>query len=266
MIIRQDNAGKTKSWSLLHIRKIGSLIQFLRTLLCKTPQQNSYAELAFTVIAAKTRAVMNAAQIPKSEHFKLWSEAAMTVAALNNLIPVTWKGETKTRYEHAGHKISKFAKYLRTCGEAGIVKDKKDGKVGDRGITMLFVGYADGHTGNRYRMYNPMTSRVCESQDIIWCGQMYFTSENCEKTKLLPVIAVPIKDDVSNEDLTVTEVIKIALPNSLEREGTAIVPKSQDSLSKEGWMTITTKKGRQHCTRPLGLPQVDTQGSRRVPS
>jgi hypothetical protein len=43
----------------------------------KSPQQNSYAELAFKVIEAKTRAVMNAAQIPKSEKFKMWSEAAL---------------------------------------------------------------------------------------------------------------------------------------------------------------------------------------------
>ncbi len=69
---------------------------------------------------------------------------------------------------------------------------------------------------------------------------MYFTAENCEKTKLLPVIAVPITNDVSNEDLTVTEVIKVALHNSLEREGTAIVANSQDSPSKDGWMTVTT--------------------------
>jgi hypothetical protein len=107
---------------------------------------------------------------PKSKHFKLWSETAMTVTALNNLIPVTWKGETKTQYEHAGHKIPKFVKYLRTFGEAGIVKDKKDEKVGDRGITMLFVGYADRHAGNCYRIYNPVTSQVCKSRDIIWCG------------------------------------------------------------------------------------------------
>jgi hypothetical protein len=124
-------------------------------------------ELAFTVIAAKIRAVMNAAQIPKSKRFKLWSETATTVTALDNLIPVTWKGETKTRYEHAGHKIRKFVKYLRIFGEAGIVKDKKDGNVGNRGVTMLFVGYADGHAGNCYRMYNPVTSRVRKSQDII---------------------------------------------------------------------------------------------------
>ncbi len=56
---------------------------------------------------------------------------------VDNLIPVTWKGETKT---HAGHKTPKFVKYLRSFGEAGNVKDKKDKKVGDRGITMLFVG------------------------------------------------------------------------------------------------------------------------------
>jgi hypothetical protein len=75
---------------------------------------------------------MNAAQIPKSKHFKLWIEAGTTVTALDNLIPVMWKGETMTRYEHPGHKILKFVKYLRTVGEAGIVKDKKDGKVDDR--------------------------------------------------------------------------------------------------------------------------------------
>ena len=210
-----------------------------------TPQQNSYAELAFTVIAAKTRAIMNAAQIPKGERFKLWSEAATTVTALDNLIPVTWNGKTLTRYEHAGHKIPKFVKHLRTFGEAGIVKNKKDGKVGDRGITMMFVGYANSHAGNCYRMYNPVTSRVCETRDIIWCGRMYFTSENCDKTKLLPVIAVPITNDVSNKDLTVTEVIKVALPNPLERKDATVVAETQDSPSKEGWTIVTTKKGRQ---------------------
>ncbi len=90
-----------------------------------------------------------------------------------------------------------------------------------------------------------MTSQVCESQDIIWCGRMYFTSENCDKTKLLPVIVVPITNDVSNADLTVMEVIKVVLPNSLQRGGTRAITKTQDSQSKEGWVTVTTKKGRQ---------------------
>ncbi len=54
---------------------------------------------------------MNAAQIPKDEHFKLWSETVKIVTALDNLIPGMWKGETKTRYEHTGLEIPKFVKY-----------------------------------------------------------------------------------------------------------------------------------------------------------
>ena len=76
------------------------------------------------------------------------SEAATTVTALDNLIPVTWNVITTTRYEHAGFEIPKFVKYLRTFGEAEIVKNGKDGKVGDRGITMVFVRYADEHAGS----------------------------------------------------------------------------------------------------------------------
>ncbi len=117
----------------------------------------------FTVFAAKARAMMNAAQIPKDKRFKLWSKTAKTVTALDNLIPKTWKGETKTCYEHAGLEIPKFIKYLRTCGEAGIVKDKQDGKVGLQRNNYDFVGYADGHAGNRFRMYNPVTAQVCET-------------------------------------------------------------------------------------------------------
>jgi hypothetical protein len=88
-------------------------------------------------------------------------------------------------------------KYLRTFSEAGIVKNGKDGKVGGRGITMVFVGYADEHAGN--------TSRVSVTQDVIWSRRMYFTTENCEKTKLLPVIAVLIMINVTNEALLVTD-------------------------------------------------------------
>ena len=53
---------------------------------------------------------------------------------------------------------------------------------------MEFVGYADEHAGNCYRMHNPVTSQVNVTRDIIWIGCMYCTAENCEKTKVLPVI------------------------------------------------------------------------------
>ncbi len=69
-------------------------------------------------------------------------------------------------------------------------------------------------------------------------------AENCDKTKVLPVIAVLITNDVTNEDLAVTEIRKIVLPNSLGREGIEAVAKT-DSPSKKGWVTVTMKNGRQ---------------------
>ena len=108
-IIRQDNAGMNKKLvTLAHSQEWKLATTFENTR--KTLQQNSLAENAFTAIASKTRALMNAAQIPKSERFKLWSEAATTVTALDNLILVTWNGITKTQYEHAGFGIPKFVK------------------------------------------------------------------------------------------------------------------------------------------------------------
>jgi hypothetical protein len=121
---------------------------------------------------------------------------------------------------------------------------KKDGKVGDRGITMMFVGYADGHAGNCYRMYNPVTSRVCESRDIIWMGRMYFTTENCKKTMFQPIIAVPITNDVSEENMKVTEVMKFILPSYDSGEGVTVDAMTHESANKEGWVTVTTKRGR----------------------
>jgi hypothetical protein len=101
------------------------------------------------VIATKARVGRNSAQIPKDKRFKLWGETVKTITALDNLISVTRNGVTKTQYnyEHAGHEIPKLVKYLRIFGEAGIVKNMKDRKVSNRGITMMLVGYANEHTG-----------------------------------------------------------------------------------------------------------------------
>ena len=66
----------------------------------ETPQQNSLAETAFTTIAARSRAAMNADNVPMTGRHRLFSEAENTVTKLDWLQSVTIDDVTKTRIEH----------------------------------------------------------------------------------------------------------------------------------------------------------------------
>jgi hypothetical protein len=111
-VLRQDNAGenvklvkiaKGKDW------KLGFIVEYTAR---KNPQQNSHAETSFTIIAAQARCMLIAAQVPNIERFKLWPEAAKTATHLNNLMPVTIDGVTKTRWEWADYGVPKWTKNL----------------------------------------------------------------------------------------------------------------------------------------------------------
>ena len=46
-------------------------------------------------------------------------------------------------------------------------------------------------TGNCYRMYNPVTSRVAITQDVIWLGRMFYTRSPYKLDhKSMPVVSV----------------------------------------------------------------------------
>ncbi len=171
-ILRQDNAkekvalikaAKGKDWKLTI-----AVVLTARN----TPQQNLKAEMAFTVIVAQARSMLIAVQVPDLQRFELWPEVVMTATFLNKLVTVIMNGERKTRWEHAGHKLPVWVKNLQTFGEAGTIKYKKKGKVLDQGVTMMFIGYDNYHSGNCYRMYNLVTSRVVITCDAIWLGRM----------------------------------------------------------------------------------------------
>ena len=99
--------------------------------------------------------MQNHANMPKNMKFLLFGEAVKTATKLDWLTVMTLDGVTKSRVEHYCGKVPRFASYLKTFGEAGTVTIGKDGKVGSRGVTIFFVGYADKHGGDCYRMFNP---------------------------------------------------------------------------------------------------------------
>ncbi len=215
-----------------------------------TPRQKSKAEMALTVIAAQARSMLIAAQIPDKERFKLWPEVVMTVTFLNNLVPVILNGENKTRWEHTGHKLPLWVKNLRTFEEAGTIKEEKKGKVLDRGVTMMIIGYNNYHSGNCYCMYNPVTSRVVITQDVIWLGRMFYARQASHNLEKMPIVSVPINMnaiEVENDTKTIKITMRAKTSNSEEREGT-----TNFSLEKsEDWVTARTRFGRE-VRRKLG--------------
>ncbi len=58
-----------------------------------------------------------------------------------------------------------------------------------------------------------------------------------------PVIAVPITNDVSEDNMKVTEVMKVTLPSYDSGEGATVDAMTHESANKEGWVTVMTKRG-----------------------
>ena len=104
------------------------------------PQQISYAVMGFTVFTGMESAMVNKGNIPR----------AITATKLDGLVLVDINGVKKMCAEHCSKLTPNWVKYMRTFGKAGTVRTGTYGKVGNHGVTMMMVGYADSHKGNCY--------------------------------------------------------------------------------------------------------------------
>ena len=98
---------------------------------------------------------------------------------------------------------------MRTFGKAGTVRTGKDGKVGDRGVTMMFVGYADNHEGNCYRMFNPLRNSIVESRDVTWLRRMYYPRPDTDLTGQNPLVV--IEADFPREEIVQPEEPRVKI-------------------------------------------------------
>jgi hypothetical protein len=101
-------------------------------------------------------------------------------------------------------------------GEAGVVKDGKTGKVLNRGLTMMFVGYSENHAEDVFQMFNPQISRKAQSGDVIRLGRMYHARQDADLTQQLPIVTVPTSIHDASVD---AEIQKLEVPTfSLSEE------------------------------------------------
>jgi hypothetical protein len=179
-----------------------------------TPQQNNLVEINFATIGGRARAMCNYANMPDDIRVKVSNEALSHSTDLGNL--VVDKDQTKTRYERIGLPIPKWAtkSTIRVFGEAGTVKQDKNGKLGDRGVPMVFVGYPKDHALDSYRMWNPATGKCNEVRDVIWLHRMYYQDKINAETAMLPEIRVEMDELTAAE-----EAVLASKPNELRQAG-----------------------------------------------
>ena len=97
------------------------------------------------------------------------------------MITVKREGE-KPPYESFYGKHPSYVHHLRRFGEVGVVTKfgggEIKGKLADRGEIKVFVGYADDHPGDVYRMLNPSTGRISTTRDIMWLNTYKWGGHN----------------------------------------------------------------------------------------
>ena len=170
--IRCDDAGENHKFEQ-EAKQEGLGLQFEYTG-PGTPQRNAKVERKFATLYGHIRAMYHSAGLSDSHKVGLWCECASTATVLENLI-ATRGQNNKSSHELFYGTPPNHAKYLREFGEVGIVakhsNKKVRSKLADRGIPCLFVGYAENHSTDVYRMFNLKTKHILKSRDVLWLGQ-----------------------------------------------------------------------------------------------
>ncbi|MCO5581903.1 hypothetical protein L7F22_035792 [Adiantum nelumboides] len=126
------------------------------------PQQNGVAERKNRSLMDMARCMLKAKSLPH----KLWMEAVACAAHVLNRCP-TRALKTITPYESWYDKKPSVS-YLRVfgCFAYAHIPQKLRGKLDDKAVKCIFVGYSSGSKG--YRLYSSATNKIFESRDVIF--------------------------------------------------------------------------------------------------
>jgi hypothetical protein len=224
---RCDNAGENKSFQATLNKDMPYEIQFEYTA-PYTPQQNGRIERKFATLYGKIRALSTAAQFQQKLRNDLWPHAALLVTDLKNTI-VDTKGSTP-HFILTGTNPN-WVKNLRTFGEIGIVytKPTKIHNLENRGNPCIFIGYAEVHTSNVFKFYNPKTYAAILSRKVYWLNKSYGefykvkpTASPCEIRQVHRNIAEVTNDIPDRKDPPSNAVARAMIP--------ILIPSNHQSL------------------------------------
>ena len=163
--IRCDNGGENVSGLKDVCNDYGITLEMTAP---HTPQTNGVVERKFVTIRDRAQAMMLAARLNDEHQGKLWAEAVSTATKLHNAVPNQGNGgDSPDMLWYGEH--PKILNHLVQWGRIGYVANRGPKKKLDpKSTKMVFMGYADGHAGDVFRMFNPATSRIIATRDVVW--------------------------------------------------------------------------------------------------
>jgi hypothetical protein len=131
----------------------------------RTSQQNSIAERVFAVPYGFMRIMLKTANLKNSLKYALWTECANTATNLNNII----KLKTGIPYSAFHKSDPKFIKNLHTFDQKAVINNASPiyKKLKDKGIRVMFVGYAKEHAKDVFCFFNTKTNKIVISREVV---------------------------------------------------------------------------------------------------
>ena len=171
MTLRCDNAGENKTTDILcQDEKLGITFEYTAP---DTPQHNGRVERKFATLYGRMRAMLNAAGLEATLRKGVWAECG-NAATRNENLSISTRNQ-KPAWERFFNRPSKLVWNLRTFGEMAITTkhNKIQGKLTNKGIPVMFVGYASDHATDVYRLLKMSNKRIVMSRDVRWLNKSY---------------------------------------------------------------------------------------------
>ena len=164
--IRIDGGGENQEIINLAERKGGITIEMTPPY---TPQYNGRIERRFPIIVSMSMAMVWSAGLVKEMKLKVFSLAIETAIFLHDIAPTARSKISAYELWH-GKAPNWHPRNLVEFGRVGIVKikDKYVRKGEPKGIAMVMVGFVQNAPVGTFRMYNPLTKRVIQSDSVQW--------------------------------------------------------------------------------------------------
>jgi hypothetical protein len=169
--------------------------------------------------------LLNGAKLNGPLHKGVWAECANTATVTENLS--VSRIDEKPPYERFHQRPSQLVRNLRSFGEMAVAtkKNKIQGKLDNKGVHVMFVGYAPDHAPKFYRLLKMSNKRIVMSRDVRWLKQNYTEWKYKQDDD---------DDDASDEDEGATEEQVAAEDYQEEKEAvdtTASIKAHKDTTS-----------------------------------